>query len=253
MLTSRVIPCLLVHERRLVKTVRFKDPAYIGDPVNAVKIFNEKEVDELIMLDISATPAGRGPAFELAEEIAGECFMPLTWGGGVRSVDDVGALLRLGVEKVVINTAALLDPGMVRKAADRFGNQCLVAALDVKRRTGGNYEVHIAHATRGTGKEPAKVAKQMEEAGAGEILVNSIDRDGTQAGYDLDLVKQVSSAVGLPVIACGGAGSIDDLARVVREGGAMAAAAGSIFVFHGKQRAVLISYPHQDDIRRVLP
>jgi cyclase len=252
MLTSRIIPCLLVEKRRLVKTVRFKEPFYVGDPVNAVKIFNDKDVDELIMLDISATPMGLGPDFSMAEEIAGECFMPLTWGGGVKTVEDMGKLLSCGVEKVVINTAALNDPTLISKAAKRFGRQCVVIAMDVKRRLGGRYEIYAAHAGRQTGKQPAQFAKEMEEAGAGEILVNSIDRDGTQSGYDLELISMVTSAVGLPVIACGGAGSLDDLASAVREGGATAAAAGSLFVFHGKHRAVLISYPRMEDIRRVL-
>jgi cyclase len=241
-----------VADRRLVKTTRFKDPTYIGDPLNAVKIFNNKEADELMMLDIAATPSGRGPDLRLAEEVAGECFMPLTWGGGIRTTDDIGALLSLGIEKVAINTAALANPAFIRAAADKYGSQCIVIALDIKRRGGGIYEVFSSHATYSTGMEPVTTARQVEESGAGEILLNSIDRDGTQKGYDLELVKRVTASVGLPIIACGGAGSLDDLSRAVREGGAQAAAAGSLFVYHGKNRAVLISYPAQGDIRRIL-
>jgi imidazole glycerol-phosphate synthase subunit HisF len=232
-----------------VKTVRFKDSAYIGDPRNAVRIFNEKEVDELALLDIAATPEGRGPQLDLVREIVSEAFMPVAYGGGVRSVEDVRALVSVGVEKVVIATAAAADPNFVARAADACGSQSVVVCLDVKRTLFGRYEVYTHSGKRGTGKDPVAFARRMEELGAGELVVNAIDRDGTMAGYDLELLKSVTGAVQIPVIACGGAGRVEDFGAAVREGGASAVAAGSLFVFHGRHRAVLISYPAPGDLR----
>ncbi len=243
MFRPRVIPSLLLRGRGLVKTVKFKDPRYLGDPRNVVKIFNEKEVDELVLLDITATAEGRRPDFELIHEIVSEAFMPLGYGGGLTSVEDCQRVLAVGVEKVVLNTQAVADPSFVSRAAARFGSQSVVVSIDVRRTLLGRYNVRTVKQPKGAGLDPVEFAVEMEQRGAGEILLNSVDRDGTMGGYDLRLVKAVSEAVSVPVVACGGAGSHEDLRRVVQEGGASAAAAGSLFVFIGKHRAVLISFP----------
>jgi cyclase len=252
MARPRFIPCLLLQEKGLVKTWKFRDPVYVGDPINAVKIFNDKEVDELVLLDISAGRRGAGPDFPLLEKIAREAFMPMAYGGGLSRLEDVRRVLGLGFEKVVLNAAALSDPSFVSRAAQVCGRQSVVVGVDVKKTLLGRRRVY-RHAERGTtGDDPVAYARAAEAAGAGEIFLTSVDRDGTRLGYDLDLVRDVSSAVSVPVIACGGARDAADMARVIREGGASAAAAGSLFVFHGSRRAVLISYPSRDEIRRVL-
>lgn len=249
MLRTRVIPCLLLQDRGLVKTVRFKDPRYVGDPINVVRIFNDKEVDELILLDISRTAASKPVNFDLVEEIASECFMPLAYGGGVRSLDDFQRLFSLGVEKVILNTAATTQPELVKEAARRYGSQSIVVAIDARHSLFGGHRVYSHCGTHKTALDPAEHARVAVEAGAGEILVNSIERDGTYAGYDLDLIRSVTEAVGVPVIACGGAGRIEDFAAAVKEGGASAVAAGSLFVFHGRHRAVLVSYPEYSQLQ----
>lgn len=243
MLKTRVIPCLLLRGAGLVKTTKFKDPKYVGDPINAIRIFNDKEVDELVLLDITASKEGRGPAFSVIEEVASECFMPLAYGGGIRSVDEARKILKLGVEKVVFNTTAWHAPEVLRETAREFGAQAVVASIDVRRKLFGRYEVFIDGGSRATGMNPVEYARRMEAAGAGEIFLNSIDRDGAMKGYELDLIAQVSGAVGIPVIAAGGAGSVSDFRTAIREGGAAAVAAGAMFVFHGPHRAVLITYP----------
>lgn len=250
MLSTRVIPCLLLRGRGLVKTVRFKDPTYVGDPINAVRIFNDKEVDELLFLDILATVEGRRPPLKAIAEIAGECFMPLTYGGGVRTLEDMREIFSVGVEKICLCSAAVDDPAFVRRAADAFGSQSIVVSLDVRRSLFGRRELATHAGTRKTGIDPVAFALQMERAGAGELLLNDIDRDGTLRGYDLQLVRAVSSAVGVPLVACGGAGSVADLAAAVQQGGAAAAAAGSLFVFHGRHRAVLITYPDAGELKK---
>ena len=249
---ARVMPCLLLRGTGLVKTRRFKDAVYVGDPRNAVKIFNEKEVDELILLDITATVEGRRPQFKLIAEIASEAFMPLAYGGGVRTVEDAAELFKLGVEKVCLNTAAVETPQLVRAAADRFGSQSIVAVLDVKRSFFGKYECYVRAGKQSTGKDPVTLAQELERLGAGELVVNSIDRDGTMEGYDLELLRRVTQAVGVPVIACGGAGKVQDLADAIHKGGASAAAAGSLFVFTGKHRAVLINFPSPRELAGVM-
>jgi cyclase len=251
MIQTRVIPCLLLRNGGLVKTVHFKDPKYLGDPINIVRIFNDKEVDELVFLDITATPDKKQPPFELLSKIAGECFMPLCYGGGVHDLGTMRALYNLGIEKVAINTAAVEQPSILSIASKEFGTQSVIVSIDVKKKMLGGYQVwtHCGH--RATGIDPVEHARRVEQMGAGEILLNSIDKDGTMSGYDLDLVRRVCDAVGIPVVACGGAASVGDLARVVREGGASAAGAGSMFVFQGKHRAVLISYPSQRELRAV--
>ncbi|MFZ5910070.1 MAG: AglZ/HisF2 family acetamidino modification protein [Chloroflexota bacterium] len=252
MIRPRVIPALLLKGQGLVKTVKFKDPKYLGDPINIVRIFNEKEVDELIFLDITATLENRRPPFEMLGKITSECFMPLGYGGGIRSLEDVKTLLGLGIEKVILNTASVERPGLVTEAAGYAGSQAVVISMDVKRGLLGKYEVFTHSGSQGAGLDPVRHAQEMEKRGAGELFVNSIDRDGVMQGYDLDLVRRVAEAVSIPVIACGGAGNIQHLAEAIGAG-ASAAAAGSMFVFQGPLRGVLISYPSQAELRRVLP
>ncbi|MCK1652714.1 imidazole glycerol phosphate synthase subunit HisF [Bradyrhizobium sp. 149] len=252
MLKTRVIPALLLRGAGLVKTTAFKNPVYVGDPINVIRIFNEKEVDELVLLDIAATRTGRGPAFSTIESIASECFMPVAYGGGITTVEQVRRILGLGVEKVVINAAALADPQFVRAAADEFGSQAIVVSMDVKRKLLGRYEVYGDSGTRSTGHEPVAYARMMADLGAGEILLTAIDRDGTMKGYDIELVSKVASAVGIPVIASGGAGTIADFGVASKQGGAAAVAAGAMFVFHGPHRAVLITYPSHAELSAVL-
>lgn len=252
MLRTRVIPCLLIQGDGLVKTVKFKSPTYVGDPTNAIRIFNTKEVDELVVLDIGASPGRKEPQFDRLAEITGECFMPLCYGGGVTTIEQMARIFALGVEKVALNTSAAENASLVRQAANRFGSQSIVVSIDVKKRLLGGYEVVTRGASCWTGEEPARFAAKMQSKGAGEILLTSVDRDGTGIGYDNELISKVSSAVSIPVIACGGAGSLEHMAEAVRSG-ASAVAAGSMFVFHGRRRAVLISYPAPDKLKAVLP
>jgi imidazole glycerol-phosphate synthase subunit HisF len=250
---TRVIPCLLLRGEGLVKTVRFKNPTYVGDPINAIKIFNDKEVDELIFLDIEASRAGRGPALQMIRDFASECFMPVGYGGGIRSLADAREVLALGIEKIIVNTLALRQPAVVAEIAREFGAQAVVVSIDAQRRLLGGYEVMAAGGTEKTGQRPADYARRVVELGAGEILVNSIERDGTQSGYDVALVRSVADAVPVPIIACGGAGTLAHFRDAVTEGHASAVAAGSMFVFHGKHRAVLISYPARSELEHTLP
>lgn len=251
MLKTRVIPCLLLRNNGLVKTVRFKVPKYVGDPINAVKILNEKEVDELVFLDISATNENRGPAFKVISEVASECFMPLGYGGGIRTMDDIQRIFALGVEKVIINSSAHSNPRLISDAADSYGSQSIVVSMDVKRNLFGKYMVHTCSGTKNTSTGPVEYARRMAELGAGELIVNSIDRDGTMSGLDINLIRLVATAVDIPVVACGGAGTIEHLHEAVNQGGASAVAAGSMFVFQGKHRAVLISYPDREQLDRI--
>lgn len=248
---TRVIPTLLLRGAGLVKTTGFRNPVYVGDPINAIRIFNEKEVDELVLLDITASRTGKGPAFATIENIASECFMPVAYGGGISTVEHIRQILGTGIEKVVINSAALRYPDLVRDAAREFGSQAIAVSIDVKRRLFGRYEVYGDGGSKATGHEPVAYAKEMQELGAGEILLASIDRDGTMTGYDLELVSRVAAAVGVPVIAAGGAGKVADFAEVKRAGAA-AVAAGAMFVFHGPHRAVLITYPSQAELSAAL-
>jgi imidazole glycerol-phosphate synthase subunit HisF len=248
-LRARVIPVLLLRDGGLVKTVKFGQPTYLGDPINIVKIFNDKEVDELVLLDIAASAERRRPPFEFLAQVTTECFMPLCYGGGVRTVEDVRTLVSLGVEKVAVNTHAAENPAFLRAAADLVGSSSVVASIDVKRKLLGGYEVVTLGGRRRTGLDPVRFAQEAERQGAGEVLLNSVDRDGTMAGYDLELVRQVAGAVDIPVVACGGAGSVADLAAVVRTAGASAAAAGSMFVFQGRHRAVLVNTPGESELR----
>jgi cyclase len=252
MLKTRVIPTLLLRGAGLVKTTAFRNPVYVGDPINAIRIFNEKEVDELVLLDITASRTKKGPAFSTVENIASECFMPVAYGGGITTVEQIRKILSTGVEKVVVNAAALLNPQLVREAVREFGSQAIVVSVDVKRKLLGRYEVYGDGGTRSTGHDPALYARQMQDLGAGEILLTAIDRDGTMKGYDLELVAKVTSAVGIPVIASGGAGTIADFGAASKRAGAAAVAAGAMFVFHGPHRAVLITYPTHAELSAVL-
>lgn len=252
MLIPRIIPCLLLCNAGLVKTVNFKDPIYLGDPINIVKIFNEKEVDELVFLDISATIEGKSPPFELLEKVAGEAFMPVGYGGGIRNLDDVKRILGLGIEKVIINTRAVEDPAFISDVANFAGNQSTVVSIDVKKSIFGRYEVRIHRGTKATGLDPVAFAVRMEKAGAGELLLCSIDNDGTMKGYDIELISRVTNAVNIPVVACGGSRTAKDLGTAIKQGGASAAGAGSMFVFRGPHRAVLISYPEYAEIDNIL-
>lgn len=251
MLRARVIPCLLLRDGGLVKTVKFGNPRYVGDPINAVRIFNEKEVDELAFLDISATPAGRQPNFDLIADIASEAFMPFAYGGGITTLEQIKRLFATGVEKVILNSAASQDPSLISRAADHAGSQSVVVSIDVRKSWLRRQSVFTRCGTIDLKFDPVTYAKGVEAAGAGEILLTSIDRDGTMSGYDLDLVEAVARAVSIPVIASGGAGSLQDLHRAIASG-ASAVAAGSLFVFHGKHRAVLITYPEYAELERSL-
>ena len=251
MAVPRVIPVLLLQDEGLVKTVRFKDPKYIGDPLNAVSIFNEKEVDELIFLDISATSGKKPIRFELLKEIAEECFMPLAYGGGIQSLEDIRAVLKIGIEKVIINSQLYKNLDFVREAVNQFGSSTIAVSLDVKKSFLGKYELFSEGGKTNTKKDPVEFAKELEDLGVGEMMVHSIDRDGMMKGYDLELIRKISSVVTIPVIACGGASSLDDFDQAVNLAGASAVAAGSLFVFHGKHRAVLISYPDQNELKRI--
>jgi cyclase len=243
MIKTRVIPCLLLKGSGFYKTIKFKNPTYLGDPINILRIFNEKEVDEIMILDIGVTPSNKGPNVAFLNDLASECFMPLGYGGGVTTIDQMRMLFQLGFEKVALNTAAVEKPELVSEAAKQFGSQSTVVSIDVKKGIVGGYEVMTRCGAGKTGRNPADFAREMEQRGAGEILLNSIDRDGTMHGYDLALLKMVSSVVSVPVVACGGAGSVAHLREAVEQGGASAVAAGSFFVFQGKHRAVLINVP----------
>lgn len=232
----------------MYKTTRFKNPMYVGDPINAVKIFNDKEVDELVFVDISATAESKRPDFERIREIASECFMPLCYGGGVRSIDDIKEVITCGVEKVAINSYAVENPAFVREATSELASSTIVISIDVKRDFFGKYHVYTQGGTRKTEWHPVEFAILMEKMGAGELLLTSIDRDGTQKGYDVELIKSVADAVSIPVIACAGAGQVSHFSEAL-EAHASAVAAGSMFVFHGRHRAVLISFPSQEELK----
>jgi cyclase len=252
MTLPRLIPVLLLQSGGLCKTINFSNARYVGDPINAVRIFNTKGVDELVLLDIEASVHKREPDYEFIREIVSEAFIPLSYGGGVTSVSGCERLFRIGIEKVVLNSAVTESMELVSAAADRFGRQSIIVGLDVRKTASGRYERMSHSASRATGLDVVTAAKRAEEAGAGELFLNNADRDGTMEGYDLELVRSVAASVSIPVVACGGAGKIEDMCGVIRSGGAHAAAAGSLFVFHGKHRAVLISYPSELRLARLM-
>lgn len=246
MLRPRIIPCLLIHKGGLVKTQAFKDCKYVGDPINAVRIFNEKEADELMVLDIDATVNKVAPDFSLIAKLAAECRMPLCYGGGVSTADQAARIVDMGVEKVAVSAAAIANPSLLTQMANAVGRQSVVAVIDVRKRTGlfvKGYEVCTHNAQTTHKVDPLALALQLQDAGAGEIVVNSIDRDGLMQGYDLDLAMQFKQALKVPVTFLGGAGTLDHLSDLIAQLGVVGAAAGSLFVFKGKYRAVLINYP----------
>lgn len=250
MLKHRVIPCLLLKNGGLVKTRQFAQPTYVGDPINAIRIFNDKEVDELLVLDITAGKERRPPDFELIQRFAGECFMPLGYGGGVRTLEQARKLFAIGVEKVCIQTVALEDLGFVSRLADECGSQSVVASIDVKRSLFGKPRLYSSQSQRLDSRDWLEFVAQVVEAGAGEVVLNAVDRDGTMNGMDLDLIRAAAARISVPLVAVGGAGSLRDLRSAV-DAGASAVAAGAFFVFHGPHRAVLITYPRYDELERL--
>lgn len=252
MLRSRIIPCLLVHKRGLVKTVEFSSPKYVGDPINAVKIFNEKEVDELIVLDIDASVENRGPDFELIKNIAIECRMPLCYGGGISTVEQAIEIIRLGAEKVALNTAALFDLSILKKIGKAIGMQSVVVVIDVKRNARGQYDIYTNNGKTIVNKVFENYLLELNEIGVGEIVINSIDEDGKMKGYDWKLCELVRNIVEMPLTFLGGAGSYSDIKKLIEQFKVIGASAGSIFVFKGVFRAVLINYPLPDEKRKII-
>ncbi len=246
MLRPRIIPCLLIHKNGLVKTVNFRNPKYVGDPINAVRIFNEKEVDELMVIDIDATSQNREPDYQLIEYIAAECRMPLCYGGGIKTAAQAQRIFSLGVEKVALSSIAVEQPQLITEIAAIVGNQSVVIVMDIKKSESGQYEIYTYNGTKTTGLSPVEFAIQVEQLGAGEIVINSIDHDGVMSGYDLGLVAQIRQVVNVPITVLGGAGSLEDIGRLIRNFGTIGAAAGSLFVFKGPYKAVLINYPNRD-------
>lgn len=247
MLRPRIIPCLLVHNKGLVKTVQFKNPKYVGDPLNAVKIFNEKEADELMLIDIDASVNGNEPDYQLIKNIAAECRMPLCYGGGVKTVEQAQKIINLGAEKVALSSALVDDIGLVAKIGSVIGNQSVVAVIDVKKKgLFKKQEVHIHNSNKSTGLDPVDLAIELSNNGVGEIVINSVDHDGIMKGYDYGLIEKIKSQVNIPVTALGGAGSLDDIEQLIRKFGVIGAAAGSLFVFKGVYKAVLINYPNPE-------
>lgn len=248
MLRSRIIPCLLIHNHGLIKTVRFADPKYVGDPINTVKIFNEKEADELVVLDIDATANNREPDYGLIEKLAVECRMPFCYGGGIREVHQATRIIQLGVEKVALSAASVERPELIAEIAGKIGKQSVVAVVDVKKSFPGNYSIYTHNGTRKAAHELVSFLKQLESLGVGEIIINSIDRDGTMEGYDTSLISIVRETVSVPITALGGAGKLEDLKELVQSYRIIGAAAGSIFVFKGVHKAVLVSYPSRSEL-----
>jgi cyclase len=251
-LRTRVIPVLLLRGESLVKTVRFGRFTYVGDPCNTVRIFNELEVDELCVLDITATRESREPNLALLAEMANECFMPLAYGGGIRSFEQAEALFKIGIEKVILNTGAVERPEAVTAISRHFGSQAVIVSVDVGRDVFGHPKVRTRAGTHGSGMDPVTWAREVERLGAGEILLTSIDREGTWEGFDDELVARVSQAVSIPVIAHGGAGTVDDIGRVVKQAHASAVALGSMVVFQKKGMGVLVNFPEKAALERVL-
>lgn len=247
MLRSRIIPCLLVHNKGLVKTKNFKDWKYVGDPINAVKIFNEKEVDELMVLDIDASRDGRGPNFKLIKDLAVECRMPFCYGGGVTTVEEAKKIINLGAEKVAISSAVLKDIQLVRRISEAVGVQSVVVVIDVKKKLFGGYDIFILNGTKKVKQNLKDFVTQLNEIGVGEIVINSIDQDGQMKGYDLSLIEMVRNLCDVPITVLGGAGSLNDIKNLIDRYKIIGAAAGSLFVFKGKYRAVLISYPNRSE------
>lgn len=247
-LFPRVIPVLVVSDGYLVKPIKFSGERYIGDPINAVRIFNEKQVDELVVVDIDATSKGRGVNYSLIEDIASEAFMPVGYGGGITTAAEAKRIIGIGIEKAILNTAAERTPEVITEISQALGSSSTVVSIDVKRKLTGGYDTYVSRGSKKTGRSPVEAAIRAQEYGAGEIILSSIDRESTFSGYDTKLITSVAEAVSVPVIALGGASGISDL-REALEAGASAVAAGSMFVLNGKHRAVLITYPTPSEVR----
>lgn len=245
MLRPRIIPSLLIKDKGLVKTLNFKSSKYVGDPINAVRIFNEKEVDELAIFDIDATVHKNEPDYLLIEKLANQSRMPLCYGGGVKTVEQAQKIFGLGIEKIALSSAAIQNPELVTKIADRVGSQSVIVVLDIKKKILGGYELYTHNGNKSTGINPIKFAKELEQAGVGEIIINSIDKDGTMQGYDFALIDKITEVVNIPLTVLGGAGSLDDIQKTIERYGVIGVAAGSLFVFQGPYKAVLINYPNQ--------
>lgn len=243
MLRPRIIPSLLVHDNGLVKTVNFKNPKYVGDPINAVKIFNEKEVDELAVFDIDATVLGKEPNYALIEKLANQSRMPLCYGGGVKTVEQAQKIFGLGIEKIALSSAVIQNPKLITEIADRVGSQSVIVVMDIKKKLLGGYEIYINNGKKVTGLNPIKFAEEAQKLGAGEIIINSIDQDGMMKGYDMNLIDKITEKLTIPVTVLGGAGSLQDVKKVIDKHGIIGVAAGSLFVFKGAYKAVLINYP----------
>lgn len=246
MILPRIIPTLLLQDEGIVKTKSFKHPVYLGDPINAVRIFNEKEVDELVIADISVTKNGVVPHFKWIEEIVSEAFMPIGYAGGIDNLDTIKRLFTLGIEKVILNSFSF-NYNLISAAANIYGNQSIVVCIDVKKSLFGNYIIYTHSGQKKQSTELLAHAQNVVEAGAGEIIIQSIDKEGTMSGFDITLTRNVADSVDVPIVALGGASCLKDLKKVIRDGGASAAAAGSIFVFKSKERGVLINYPSKSE------
>jgi cyclase len=251
MLNPRITPCLLVHNKGLVKTVKFKDSKYVGDPINAVKIFNEKEVDELVVFDIDATIENRGPDYKLIENLANECRMPLCYGGGIKTVSQAQRILSLGVEKIAISSAVFDNPNLIQEISSQVGNQSVVVVFDVKKKLFGGYDLYTHNAKNKIKLDLIGLVEKVQELGAGEIIINSIDNDGMMKGYDLDLINKIKNKTNVPMTVLGGAGALEDISQVIDKFGIIGCAAGSLFVFKGKYKAVLINYPNIKDKQKL--
>ena len=247
MLRPRIIPSLLIHEKGLVKTIKFKDPKYIGDPINAVKIFNEKEVDELAIFDIDASILGYEPNYSLIEKLANQSRMPICYGGGVSTVKQAQKIFNLGVEKIALSSSIIQNPALISEISEKVGSQSVIAVLDIKKKLFGGYEIHTHNGKNATGMSPFKFAKIFQELGAGEIVINSIDNDGMMNGFDMDLIAKVRDVINVPLTVLGGAGSLEHIEKVILKNGIIGVAAGSLFVYRGIYKAVLISYPSKEE------
>jgi len=252
MLRPRIIPSLLLQDNGLVKTVNFKNPKYVGDPINAVRIFNEKEVDELAIFDIDATAKGLEPNYSLIERIANQSRMPLCYGGGVKTVEQAQKIFGLGIEKIALSSAVLQNPQLITQIAERVGSQSVIVVLDVKKKLFGGYEVYTHNGKKATGIDPFKFVEEAQKLGAGEIVINSIDQDGVMKGYDMNLINKVREKISLPLTVLGGAGSLNDIKQVIDKHGIIGVAAGSLFVFKGIYKAVLINYPAFEDKEKLI-
>ncbi len=252
MLAPRIIPCLLVHNKGLVKTVKFKDEKYVGDPINAVKIFNEKESDELIVLDIDATVEGREPDYKMIENLAAECRMPLCYGGGIKTVEQATRIFNLGVEKIALSSAVIENLKLVSDISKEVGSQSVVVVIDVKKKMFGGYDIYTHNGTKKTNIDLEKFIIELQSLGIGEIVINSIDNDGVMKGYDLNLIEKIKPLINVPMTVLGGAGTLEDIKKLIEKFGIIGCSAGSLFVFKGKYKAVLINYPNKTEKEKLI-